>query len=61
MGEQTYQVSDELYIVRVLNGFDMCGSVLDNISYVKSVFPILGDLKAINDNNWTNVKYLDTK
>ena len=51
MGEQTYQVSDELYIVRVLNGFDMCGSVLDNNSYVKSVFPILGDLKAINDNN----------
>lgn len=51
LGEQTYQVSDELYIVRVLNGFDMCGSALDNNSYIKSVFPILDDLKAINDNN----------
>ena len=51
MGEQTYKISDELYIVRVLNGFDMCGSVLDNKPYINSVLPLLDDLKAINDTN----------
>ena len=56
-GETTYAVSDELYLVRVLNGFDMCGSSLDNLAYVKSLFPILDDLKNISEDNvhdlWT--------
>ena len=55
--ETTYTVSDELYIVRVLNGFDMCGSSLDNLAYVKSLYHILDDLKNISEDNvhelWT--------
>lgn len=51
IGEPTYAVSDEIYIVRVLNGFDMCGSRFDDISYIKSVYPILNELKSVNDDN----------
>ncbi|MFK4956698.1 hypothetical protein ACI1TR_01430 [Lactococcus garvieae] len=51
IGEPTYAVSDEIYIVRVLNGFDMCGSRFDDISYIKSLYPILNELKSINADN----------